>query len=277
MVEFVLRERGGLLVTGAKLLRLMAASSRRRLAQLGELTVRASFLAVMLYIFTQLWRAVIETVDRTPGGYELGQLVWYMAFAEAIIFTTPSNVEPELDREVRSGDIAYRITRPLAFPLHHLAVSFGDRLVRFVFNLAFGVAVAALLVGAIPFRAEAWLAGLAAALLAIAVDELFALTLSLSAFWFENTLGLHMMYRRAMLLLGGALVPLAAYPEWLARVCRALPFQHFIEGPAKLFVGGDARGFNALLVSQLGWAGGICVLAVVLYRLGLRRVVAQGG
>jgi len=272
-----LRRPGGLARTCGKLWALMAASAQRRLSHLGELAVRSSFLAIMLFVFSQLWREVSLHVTARPGGYDLAQLVWYLAFAEAIVFTTPSNQEPELDREVRTGDIAYRVARPLAFPLHHLAVSFGDRLVRFAFNLAFGLTVAWLLVGAIPLRLEAWVAAFGAALLAISIDELVVLALSLTAFWFESTVGFHLLYRRAMLLLGGALVPLTAYPDWLADVCRALPFQYYIAGPAALFVGESAGGFGALVAMQLAWASAIALVAIVLYHFGLQRVVAQGG
>jgi ABC-2 type transport system permease protein len=186
-------------------------------------------------------------------------------------------MEPELDRELRTGDIAYRIARPLAFPLQHLATSLGDRCLRFAFNLVLGTSIAWCLVGSLAWRPVAWAAALMAALLALFVDELIALSISLTSFWIESTLGVHLLYRRANLLLGGALVPIAAYPDWLANACRLLPFQYFVERPAALFVGHDASGFARLLLSQLAWGLGAAAVAWVLYRVGLRRVIAQGG
>jgi ABC-2 type transport system permease protein len=80
-----------------------------------------------------------------------------------------------------------------------------------------------------------------------------------------------------MLLLGGALVPLSVYPEWLARFCRALPFRHLVAGPASLFVGQDARAWASLSSLQLACGGCVALVAYALYQLGLRRMVAQGG
>jgi ABC-type uncharacterized transport system permease subunit len=80
-----------------------------------------------------------------------------------------------------------------------------------------------------------------------------------------------------MLLLGGALVPLSVYPEWLARFCRVLPFRHLVAGPASLFVAHDARDWASLSSLQLAFGGAVALLAYALYRLGLRRMVAQGG
>ncbi|HKU37259.1 MAG TPA: ABC-2 family transporter protein [Polyangiales bacterium] len=273
----MLRTPGGVWVTTHKLAALMAAGVRRRFSYLGELAIRGSFLVVTLYIFSQLWRTVAEQLDARPAGYGIQQLVFYLAFAESIVFTTPGMLEPELDRELRTGDIAYRIARPLAFPLQHLATSLGDRSVRFAFNLLLGTAVAQLLVGSLAWHAAACAAAVIAALLALLVDELITLSISLSSFWIESTFGVHMLYRRGNLLLGGALVPIAAYPDWLADICRALPFQYFVERPAALFVGSDASGFQMLLATQLAWACGTGALVLVLYRAGLRRVIAQGG
>ncbi|HKP59097.1 MAG TPA: hypothetical protein VJV78_20385 [Polyangiales bacterium] len=272
MTHAALRRGGGWLATCSKFAAVAGMSMQRRSRQLAELAVRSSFLAVMLFIFSQLWRVVPG-----PPGYSLTQLIWYMAFAEGIIFTTSSNTEPELDRELRNGDITYRIARPLAFPLHHLAASLGDRLVRWVFNLTVALLLAYALVGMLPMHGLAVTAAVSCALLAVVIDELVTLTLSMTSLWIESSYGLHLLYRRGMLLLGGALVPLSVYPEWLARICAALPFRHLIAGPATLFVGRDAHDWANLTALQLGFGATVVLVAYTLYRLGLRRMVAQGG
>lgn len=260
--------------TWLKILSLMAAGMQRRLRELPELAVRSGFLVLQLCVFTALWRTVTVRVVTRPGGYALSELTWYLAFAEAIVFTTPSNSELELDREVRNGDIAYRIARPIAFPLYHMAVACGDRWTRFAFNLLVASLFSWLLVG--PLHAPASLigAGIAAGLCAVLVDELNTLGISLTSFWIENTTGLHLLYRRALLLLGGALIPLEAYPHWAARICQRLPFLQLVAAPSRLFVGRAADGVLGPLVMFA------CVSAVwvaITYGFGVRRLVAQGG
>jgi ABC-2 type transport system permease protein len=274
---FRLREPGGLLGTLAKALAVLRMGLRKRLAHLDEVVVRSIFLIVVLFVFTQLWRAVALAVDRRPGGYDPAQLVWYLAFTEAIVFSTPNHWDLEVDREVRSGDIAYRIARPLPYPLYHLAASFGDRLLRFAVYLAIGAALALAFAGPIPLRLGAVLAALAAGVLGIVADEIATLTISLGAFWVDNTSGVHLLYRRATMLLGGTFLPLEAYPAWLADVCRALPFCHLVSGPARLFVGPDAGGLDALVAAQLAVIAVAFVPLVLTYTFGLRRIASQGG
>jgi ABC-2 type transport system permease protein len=248
-----------------------------RLAYLGELLIRSIFMLLILYIFTQLWRATGAAVDlRATTGFSLAQLVWYLAFTEAIALSASLRYE-EVDREVRSGDIAYRLARPMPYPAFHLGAYLGDRLVRFVLTLALGVVVARLVAGPVALQPMSVLAALLAALVGFCVDWVFTFTLALLAFWFEDTSGLQLLYRRAVMLLGGMLVPLEAYPTWLADVCRALPFRFIMYEPARLFVAPTPRGLADLLLAQLvlGAAGLLPLLLV--YRWGLRRASAQGG
>lgn len=272
-----LRRPGGVAATCIKALAIAGMSWKRRLAYLGETAVRSVFLGFMLFIFAQLWRAVQSRVELRPGGLELGQLVWYMAFAEAVVFSSPSNWSLDLDREVKTGDIAYRLGRPISYPLYHLAMSLGDRLHRFLVCLGIGAAVCLVVVGPIDFHLGAIGAALCTALLGLLIDELCTLSISLTSFWVENTNGLHLLYRRAVLLLGGAFVPLEAYPEWLSRLCLALPLRHLASGPARLFVGSSAAGAAQLLLVQLAWGGAALLPLLLIHHLGLRRVSAQGG
>lgn len=272
-----LREPGGALGAASKALAIAGMGARRRFADLGEAALRASFVAVTIYIFAQLWRSVQRGAEPRPGGHTVAELVWYLAFTEAIVFSTPSNWALEVDREVRTGDIAYRLARPLPYPLYHLAASLGERLPRFCACLAIGAASAFVTVGPIPLRPAAVAAALVTAALGVTVDEIVSLAISLSSFWVENTSGLHLLYRRATLLLGGALVPIEAYPAWLARLGRALPFRHLAAGPAGLFVGPDAGGFIALASTQIALGAAALVPLIAIYRFGLRQVSAQGG
>jgi hypothetical protein len=100
------------------------------------MALRTVFLALVLFIFAQLCRAADGSQDvRALTGFTIAQLIWYLAFTEAITMSVPALGEVEVDREVRSGDIAYRLVRPLSYPLFHLATGLGERVLRFALSL----------------------------------------------------------------------------------------------------------------------------------------------
>jgi ABC-2 type transport system permease protein len=249
----------------------------RRTAHIGEVLIRSTFLIATLFIFAQLWRAVGKSAGAIPSGFDPERLVWYLVLTETVIFSTPSSWELVVDREVRSGDVAYRLARPISYPLQHLSASCGERLLRFAVCFGVGSLVALAVAGPIPLAPSDAVAGLGTALLGALIDELVTLSLSLGSFWIENTAGVHLLYRRAVLILGGGFIPLEGYPDWLASACRLLPFRYLAAGPARLFVGAETEGVWPVLSAQLLF-GAFALLGLIgVYRLGLRRVVAQGG
>lgn len=268
-----LRRPGGWTATLSKGWSVFLITLQTNVAYVGELLVRSIFIVMILFIFTQLWRA---TGQSGKTGFSLTQLIWYLAFTEAIM-TSADTGKGEVDREVRSGDIAYRLSRPLSYPIYQLSAALGQRVLRFTLNLLIGIAVTFVMVGPLQTGPAAFFFAVTAALLSFLADWVWTFTISLLSFWFEDTFGLHLLWRRALMILGGMLIPLEAYPAWLGDIARALPFQYLVYGPARLFVIPDLHAWLQVCgaIALLGIVGIIPLLAV--YRLGLRQVSAQGG
>ncbi len=274
-----LRRPGGWLATARKTWAVLRITLASRFAYLGEIVMRTMFLVIILFIFTQLWNATDASAGGVEAltGFSVAQMIWYLVFSEAIVMSTSPAMHQEVDREVKSGDIAYRLARPLAYPLYHFGAVQGERWLRFGLNLVIGVVVALIVVGPIPLAPLSVLAALITAVFAFVVDFLISFTISTLSFWFEDTDGLHLLYSRSLMILGGLLIPLDAYPDWLGRIARALPFQYLLYQPARLFVASSPDGFLHIVGVQV--LLGLTVLApmLLLYRLGLRRVAANGG
>ena len=268
-----LRRPGGLLITLGKTWSVLRITLASRFAYVGELLIRSIFIVLIMFIFTQLWRATGQ-IEKT--GFSLVQLIWYLAFTEAIM-TSVDTGAGEVDREVRSGDLAYRLARPLAYPLYHFGAALGERLLRFGLNLLVGVLVALAVVGPLAIGPLALVLSLSVALAGFVADWIWSMTISLLSFWFEDTFGIHLLYRRALMILGGMLIPLEAYPAWLADIAHALPFKYLVYAPARLFVRPDAGYWLEASAAIMLVALAGCIPLLVIYRLGLRQVSAQGG
>lgn len=274
---WTLRRPGGVLALARKSWAVLSITIASRAAYVGELLVRTMFLVLILYIFTQLWRATNASAAGgvvAQTGFTIAQLIWYLAFTEAIAM---SATQPEVDREVRSGDIAYRLARPLPYPLYHLSAMLGERLLRFGLNLIVGGVVALIVVGPVTITPLAIVAALSTAIISFVADRLIVFTIALLSFWVEDVSGLYLLYSRVVMILGGMLIPLEAYPAWLGNVARALPFQYLMYQPARLWVQPDMALWLHVLWVQLGTIAVIVVPCAIIYHVGLRRVSAQGG
>ena len=234
-------------------------------------------MAVILYVFLNLWRAVYDQSegDRV-GGYTIVQMLWYLAVTEAIMMSTHGTAAV-IDHDVRTGSVAVQLLRPLSYPLYRLWTSMGERLVRFTLNMVVGAAVATVFVGPLGLTQETVAMFGFAIAGAFVLDFLGYCLIGLGAFWMENTAGIALIYARAVMLLGGMMIPLDLFPDPIRDILEALPFASILYGPARLFVSPDPGFFLDLIVSQAVAIAVLSAAVVMVYRSGLRRIHANGG
>jgi len=246
-------------------------------AYIGEALLRSIFLVLIIFIFVQLWTATYTVLGTSQiGVYSLPQMVWYFAFAEAIIMSAPM-LRRKVDEDVKSGDLAYRLSKPYNYMLYLASDYAGEWIARFVLNLAVASALALLLVGPITFTA--W--GIASALVllvgAVVLDFLGASIVSLLAFWIEDTMAFNLIYRRLTMLLGGMMIPLDVFPEPLSSIARALPFSYIVYGPSRQWVS-PTESFFVEVLPRLAIAILVAgTIVFLMFRAGQRNVTVNGG
>lgn len=252
-------------------------SARSNMAYLTEVISRLFFLGIILYILLQLWKLTFrETGAAQLGGLTLTQMMWYLAVTEALTISR-SRVTDEIDADVRTGALAVQLIRPMSYPLYRLWTNLGERTVKFVFNLLVGAVVITLFVGPLPLTLEGFFLFLLTLPMAFVVDFLGLFLIGLGAFWLEDTSGLWLIYTRITMILGGMLIPLELFPDWLQPIVRALPFSSVVYGPARLFVHPDLAFLLDLLVRQGIALVVFAVLIMLLYRIAIKRINANGG
>lgn len=101
--------------------------------------------------------------------------------------------------------------------------------------------------------------------------------IGLLAFWTEDITGFYFIFDRLKWLLGGFLMPITLFPEWLQRIVEWLPFPLMIYRPAELAVSFEISKWLELTGKQLFLVAGLWLVAQVLYRAGVRRLDVNGG
>ena len=238
---------------------------------------RAVFMGVIIFVFIQLWTVTLRLSGRgAAGGYDLARIVWYLVITETIIMSCP-RLFIRIDEEVKSGELAYVLSRPYQYPLFHLAQYLGNVLLVLPVNFAVGGLLALALAGTPPLAAGAWPLLALAALLAILLNFLIELGIGLLAFWFEDTYAFFWIYQKLTFTLGGLFLPLTLFPALLRGVASRLPFSAIAYAPARLVAGFDAGTVANTLLTQLFWIGVLLGLVALLYRGGVRRLSINGG
>ena len=262
---------------GGKYAAVLRMSMANHFAYIGEALLRGIFLVLIIFIFMQLWTATYSALGQSRiGDYTLPQMVWYFAFAEAIIMSAPM-LRRKVDEDVKSGELAYRLSKPYNYILYLAADYAGEWIARFMLNLAMASALAFVLVGPITFAAWGIASTLVLLIGAVVLDFLGAAIMSLLAFWVEDTQPFNLIYRRLTMLLGGMMIPLDIFPEPLSSIARALPFSYIVYAPSRQWVSPTESFFVEVLprlAISILVAGGIVFL---MFRAGQRNVTVNGG
>lgn len=258
----------------AKTTAFVRIAARERLRDRAAIIGRMGFYALILFIFTRLWNVVLE--QRPIDGLDASSFVWYLAITEWIVLSVPM-LFLDIEKDVRDGDLVYKLTRPLPYPVAKLAEGFGDLLVRMAFLGAFGFALAWAYTGHVPMSLHAWMLLLPVGLAAGALTLVFYAIIGVLAFWIHDSRPIYWMWQKASFVLGGLIVPLELYPDWLRTVAAWSPFSALLHGPGQLALGAPTEVIAIVIAKLAAWTVVAALLLAWIYKRGLRAVAVGGG
>ena len=239
-----------------------------------DLLGRGAFFGVILLIFSRLWEVV--AARGAVAGVGPGELIWYLALTEWVILSLPLT-HLEIEQDVRSGDIAYRLTRPISYLGTRLAEAAGLFAIRAGVLALVGGGFAWSLAGGLPADPR----GLALApflgLLAGALGIVFMAWIGLSALWLQDSSPLYWVWQKLAFVLGGLMLPLEIYPAWLRALAEFTPFPSMMYSVGRTALAFDPAAAAGIWAQQLCWTLLVSVLCVWTYRRGLRALAVNGG
>jgi ABC-2 type transport system permease protein len=243
----------------------------------GEMVMRSISMVLFMGVFIALWHTAFGLRGGAElAGYTLVDMVWYLAMTETVTLSA-SRIFVEISEAVKSGDLAYTLTRPISYPFFQVANSLGDSMPRFWLNLAVASTVVIVGVGFGAGNGRGLLAFLGMAMLALLLDALIAVLIGLSAFWLEEVMPVFWIYQKLLFTVGGLFLPLDLFPPWLKRISDWLPFRFIAYVPARAFVAFEWDAVIRAILGQCAYIAGLGILVVIVWHRARRRMVIQGG
>ncbi len=241
-----------------------------------DLAARSLMIVMFMYVFLHLWDATYRALGQSNiAGLSLNETMWYLMIAETIVLSKP-RLTNAIAEQVKDGSIAYILNKPYNFLLYHFSVAFGDGVIRMAFNALAGGAIVWLMIGPPPNIVSAPFV-LIAILFAWLIDCTLTATIGLAAFVTEDVAAFDWIYSKFVLILGGVLIPLDFFPDWLRHIAQALPFAYATYHPARFFIQPDLARFATLILGQVLWLGALALVLLFVYRRGETRLTINGG
>jgi ABC-2 type transport system permease protein len=254
-----------------------AAFSRISVAQArherAELYGRIAFFAIILGVFSSLWRAVAEA--GMPLSADPRALVWYLAATEWILLSAPP-IHVEIQETIRRGDVIYRLGRPASYVVAEFAGGLGLLWQRAPLLGLTAFCCAFLFTGWIP-PLGALAMVVAFGIVATALITALYLVIGLLAFWLQDVSPVFWVWQKLMFVLGGLMLPLAFYPEIVQQAASLTPFPVLLSGPASFVLGTGVVTPGGLARSLLIWSVLTAAGVYWLFRRAVTALTINGG
>lgn len=260
----------------SKFLALFRAGFQNAIVYPNVLVGSAISMTVFMIVFFELWSLTYSTgAQGSLVGIDLNTMLWYLLASEIMILSQIS-VAGTIAESIRDGSIAIILTKPIGHGFYKFFYAFGESLPLWAVNAGIGMLVMFLLTGTMPSLAGVgWFA--VVGFLGTVLNFLISYLIGLSAIIFEDTSSLEWIYSKLLLVVGGALIPLDLFPEWLRSATASLPFSYIIYRPAMVFAGRQVSEVSSTLGMQVAWIALFTLACWILYRQVISRLSVNGG
>lgn len=241
----------------------------------GEILSTTIGAAIVMLLNLCLWESLYAD-QITIAGLSQDAMLRYVIGAWLICVFYRSRVDVQLHEAFQSGSLATLLIRPQSLQLQLYAESLGQSVCRFLFSIL-PIGIGVLWWTEIEWAIRILDIGILCALAISA--QLLAFSLSwlvgIGGWLTQNGEGLIRLKVLAIIALGGALIPLPLYPDWLQDIALLLPFSALSHLPAQQLAQGGLDPVT--LLTPLLWSGLLLVAGQWIFQRSVRLWVVQGG
>jgi ABC-2 type transport system permease protein len=227
-----------------------------------------------------VWKAVFSAAGVTEmQGFTFHGLVLYNLFSSFAVKITKGSERGYIAQEIYDGGLTRYLLYPLPFFPYKYVTHVAQQMFAIV-QLLMTLGIFALVIndrGGQHVTAGSLGAGIVTCIFAGYLHFLISSCLELVAFWQDVIWNIMVMLRFCMSLLGGAMIPLAFFPEWGRKLVLLTPFPSIISFPVRTFlgqVGPDEWLHNIGLLAA--WALAFTLLLMWIWQRGSKRYSGVG-
>lgn len=216
---------------------------------------------------------------RQMAGYTLADSLTYTALSQALMSFVYIYGWWDFMRAIQSGDVAVQLSRPVGWFEWFWWQDVGRAIGQLLYRGLPIVVLFAWFYGAVwPPTPAHWLAMLVSSCLGLLASFAWRFLFNSAAFWTVDAIGVGRLAVGFLNFFSGFLIPVAFFPPWLATLAHWTPFPSMVDTPIRIYLGlvDTAHLLPALLVQSL-WAAWLVALCHGVVRLGVRKLVVQGG
>ena len=229
-----------------------------------------------------LWKAIYESSGAdTVNGMTFYDTMIYLILATAIFNFLEMFIVWDMSRAIQSGEIIMHLLKPMRYRLYTFWSYSGAHVNNFCLACVPTFIVVSLITnGAIPLGINLlWF--IISLTLALIVNFNIEMLVAPVCLYTESTWGINIVKETVVLLLSGASIPLAFFPEGLRQAVEYLPFRAVYDIPLTVLLAKNGTDTLAGLLPRLGiqllWCLILSVCGNLFWNHAVKRITVNGG
>lgn len=237
---------------------------------------------IYLVLVYYLWKAIYDSSGTDMvNGMTFTDTMIYLILATALFNFLEMFVVWDMSRSIQSGNITLDLLKPMSFRKYRFWSYTGNHVVQFVLSfIPTFVVVMIVTHGAIRMGVNlVWF--MLSTLLALLINYNIEMLIAPICFYTESTWGVNIMKETIVLLLSGATIPLAFFPEKIRMVVQYLPFRAVYDIPLSMLLGKNGadslRGLLHLFGLQVAWLIVLTIAGNLVWNKAVKKIIVNGG
>lgn len=227
-----------------------------------------------------LWKSIYASAGGgRVNGMTFTDTLIYLVLATALFNFMEMYTVWEIGRNIQSGKIVLDLLKPMSYRGYLFWSYTGTFVMQFFATfLPTFIVVAVLTHGAVPIGINlAWF--VLSVALSVTINFSIDFIVGTVCLYTESIWGINIMKQVIVLLLSGATIPLAFFPEGLRKIVDCLPFRAIYDAPLTILLKPDPKPAEVLpiIAVQLTWALIMTAAGCLFWKRSLRQITVNGG
>lgn len=233
---------------------------------------------VSLVVVYYLWKAIFNTSSMIEG-YSFKMLLTYLVLSFAINALYDLPAEHILANKIIRGDIVMDLTKPINFQGIFFAESVGISINQLIsYNIAFLLITIFTFKILPPHSIIEFFIFIISLLLGFIIMTSIGFITGVICLWTKDVWGVFFIKTAMITFFSGSLIPLHFLPIWLENIAMVLPFHGIIYSPISIYLGTlPFHKIINILINQFIWSSMLILSGKIIWQVGLRKIVIQGG
>ena len=243
-------------------------------------TLFANLIYLVLVYF--LWKSIYASAGTDiVNGMSFTDTMIYLILATALFNFLEMYVVWDMSRSIQSGKIILDLLKPMKFKTYTFWSYSGSHVIMFFLTfIPTFIVVMIVTKGAIPMGINL-LYFVISVILALVVNFHIEMLVATLCLYTESTWGINIVKETIVLLLSGASIPLAFFPEAFRKVVTVLPFRAVYDVPLTILLrkegADDLSGVLTFCGFQAAWALALILASTLFWNFSVKKITVNGG